>query len=78
MDDHAAGFRMAVQGPFFPDIAAPRAPVLSPDGRRVALTRLGDVGGGGSDIWLLDAKGLLTRFTSGERGGYAVWSADGE
>jgi Tol biopolymer transport system component len=58
------------------DTATPRAPAMSPDGRRIALTR---VDGTGSDIWLLDAtKGLPQRFTTGERGGYAIWSPDGE
>ncbi|HVN05399.1 MAG TPA: winged helix-turn-helix domain-containing protein [Bryobacteraceae bacterium] len=49
---------------------------LSPDGRRVAVTR---VNSGGSDLWMLDtARGVWSRFTY--RPGislYPVWSPDG-
>jgi serine/threonine protein kinase len=59
-----------------PDGETPRAPAMSPDGSRVALTRITT---SNSDIWLLDTtKGLLTRFTADERGSYPIWSADGK
>jgi eukaryotic-like serine/threonine-protein kinase len=58
-----------------PDADTPRAPTMSPDGSRVALTR---VSASNSDIWLLDpTKGMVTRFTTDERGSYPIWSADG-
>ena len=59
-----------------PDVNAPRYPELSPDGRRVAMTR--SVQGGG-DIWLLDLlRGGMTRLTfDAANDANPVWSPDG-
>jgi Tol biopolymer transport system component len=55
-----------------------RAPVLSPDGRFVAIRRRED-GGGNADVWLLDlSRGTRTRFTFDPgNDGNALWSPDG-
>jgi Tol biopolymer transport system component len=57
------------------DRAGMQNPALSPDGRRIALSR---VVSGNWDIWLMDARGALSRFTSDAAiDDYPVWSADG-
>jgi hypothetical protein len=60
-----------------PDDASPADMTLSPDGRRIAMSR---VVNGNMDIWTLDlARGLLSRFTfdgSGEAD--PIWSHDGQ
>ena len=51
-------------------------PRISPDGTRAAAARLEP--DGRSNLWLLDADGGLTRFTtSAQREGSPVWSPDG-
>ena len=51
--------------------AGARRPVLSPDGRRLAMELRGD-------IWVLElARGVLSRLTSGGAG-VPLWSADGQ
>jgi Tol biopolymer transport system component len=59
-----------------PDIESPFDPALSPDGRRLALSR---TAGGNSDVWLMDvARGVLGRFTVDTAiDNYPVWSPDG-
>jgi len=59
-----------------PDAATSLNPTLSPDGRRVALTRSVN---GNSDIWLLElGRGVFSRFTFGAMPEiYPVWSPDG-
>ena len=55
------------------------APELSPEGTRVAVTKLG-AGADSGNIWLLDLSrgGASTRFTFGSRlDSYPVWSPDG-
>jgi Tol biopolymer transport system component len=60
------------------DPATYRDVELSPDGKRAAVTILGEVAGKGQDIWLYDvARGLRTRFTFGPTNAIAVWSPDG-
>ena len=56
------------------DIAAPR---LSPDGRRVAaIVMNGETDFG--DIWVYDLlRGTLSRLTSDENHGVAIWTPDG-
>jgi len=51
---------------------------LSPDGQR-ALYRVGDAGGTGIGLWLLDLRsGLGTSFTFGDAGAHgALWAPDG-
>jgi Tol biopolymer transport system component len=58
------------------DADSPLNPALSPDGRRVALSRSTE---GNVDIWLLDlGRRVLSRFTSDPRPEiYPVWSPDG-
>jgi len=58
------------------DGAAPEAPTLSPDAKRVALYRTVN---GNLDIWILDlGLGALNRFTSeGTAEAGPIWSADG-
>jgi eukaryotic-like serine/threonine-protein kinase len=66
----------------FGDAAPPEmyasAPAVSPDGKRVALTR-NDAQAGSTDIWLFEfARGLTTRFTFGPGASTnPVWSPDG-
>ena len=59
-------------------LAANSAPALSPDGKRVAISRI-DATSGNTDIWLLEfARGVATRFTfdpAEDRN--PVWSPDG-
>ena len=59
------------------DIASPGTydePVLSPDGRRIAL----DVLGNRNSVWLLDlARGVLSRLSFEERAVCPIWSPDG-
>ena len=50
-------------------------PVLSPDGLQVAFER--EVQGVGLNIWLVDQRDRLVRFTFGERDPKSVWSTDG-
>jgi serine/threonine protein kinase len=59
-----------------PDVADPSNPSMSPDSRRVALSRSIS---GNTDIWLLEtARGLLSRFTfDAEPEAYPIWSPDG-
>ena len=59
------------------DDGAPETPALSPDGRRLALTRTDSNGKTG--IWMLDlARGVLNRFTFDMSTDVApVWSHDG-
>ena len=59
-----------------PDIANPIQPALSPDGRRVALSRNVN---GNSDIWFLDTRrGVLSRFTfDATFDNFPTWSPDG-
>ena len=59
-----------------PDRASTLHAELSPDGRRVAVSR---VTSGNQDIWLLEtARGVLTRFTSDPGVDvYPIWSPDG-
>jgi Tol biopolymer transport system component len=48
---------------------------LSPDGRRLAMTR---ASGLGADLWLMDVeRGVPGRFTFDSGGSYPVWSPDG-
>jgi Tol biopolymer transport system component/predicted Ser/Thr protein kinase len=48
---------------------------LSPDGRRVAVSRFRP---GGSDLWLLETeRGVSSRFTLNVADNYPVWSPDG-
>jgi len=50
-------------------------PALSPDGRRIAFSR---VVGGNWDIWLMDLRGTMSRLTSDPSlDFYPVWSPDG-
>ncbi len=59
-----------------PDDAAMANPALAPDGQRVTLQRSFQ---GNNDIWLLDARGVLSRFTFDSNTDYTpVWSADGQ
>jgi Tol biopolymer transport system component len=59
------------------DPGAYRSVELSPDGKRVSLSVLDEVGKG-EDIWIYDvARGLRTRFTFGPANAFAVWSPDG-
>ena len=59
-----------------PDASSPGYPELSPDGRRVAMTRNVQ---GNTDIWLRDLlRGGLTRLTFDAAGdAHPVWSPDG-
>ena len=59
-----------------PDSLSLAHPSMSPDGRRVAMTR---AAGGNSDLWLIDAaRGALSRLTSDGGGDiFPVWSPDG-
>jgi serine/threonine protein kinase len=59
-----------------PDTATPTNPALSPDGRRVAVSR---TVGGNLDIWLLELqRAVVSRFTFDAAGEtYPVWSPDG-
>jgi len=59
-----------------PDIANLRDVDLSPDGKRVAVSRAVD---GNQDVWLIDtARGVPTRFTfDAAIDGWSVWSPDG-
>jgi serine/threonine protein kinase len=57
-----------------PDENSPLAPTLSPDGRRVALTRVVQ---GNQDVWLLDGT-RTTRFTfDPATESFPIWSPDG-
>jgi eukaryotic-like serine/threonine-protein kinase len=68
-----SGNRIEVLGEV--DRAGMQNPSLSPDGRRIALSR---VVSGNWDIWLMDARGALIRFTSDAAlDDNPVWSADG-
>jgi serine/threonine-protein kinase len=50
-------------------------PVVSPDGRQVAVTVASETG---SDIWLVDVnRGTRVRFTTGDTSAFPVWAADG-
>jgi eukaryotic-like serine/threonine-protein kinase len=50
-------------------------PVLSPDGRRLAVMIGSD---SGSDVWIIDVeRGTRTRFTAGGAAAFPVWSPDG-
>jgi WD40 repeat protein len=62
-----------------PDDASALNPSLSPDGRRVALSRSESEGRGTPDIWILDtARGVLNRFTSDPGQDIVpIWSPDG-
>jgi len=57
-----------------PDSAVLKNPEISPDGQRVTMERqVGDRG-----IWILNARGALSRFTAGDRASaFPVWSPDG-
>ena len=68
-----AGNRLETVGT--PDQSSLANPELSPDGRRVAISR---VAGGNWDIWLLDMQGTMSRFTSGVSFDFnPIWSPDG-
>jgi hypothetical protein len=55
----------------------PGPPRISPDGRRAAVARL-EPDGVAANLWLLDAAGNMTRFTSTrQHEGSPVWSPDG-
>lgn len=57
------------------DGSAPANPALAPDGQRAALQRSVQ---GNTDIWLMDARGVLSRFTFDPSvEGNPVWSPDG-
>ncbi len=58
------------------DASSLQAPVMSPDGRRIAVDR---TIGGNRDIWLMDVeRGGMTRFTFDPNiDGFPVWSPDG-
>jgi serine/threonine protein kinase/Tol biopolymer transport system component len=66
----------ALGNAYAPDAASPLNPVLSPDGRQVALNRTVN---GNTDIWLLDlSRAVLTRFTSDPTPEiFPIWSPDG-
>ncbi len=50
-------------------------PVVSPDGRQVAVTMASETG---SDIWLVDVtRGTRVRFTTGGTSAFPVWAPDG-
>ena len=58
-----------------PERTAMAMPSLSPDGRRIAFSR---VVGSNWDIWLMDMRGTMSRFTSDPALDFSpVWSADG-
>jgi Tol biopolymer transport system component len=58
-----------------PDDGAPSNPSLAPDGQRAAVARVVQ---GNGDIWLLDARGVLGRFTfDTSLDTTPVWSPDG-
>ena len=58
-----------------PDDSAPANPALAPDGQRVALQRNLQ---GNADIWLMDARGVLSRSTFDPNlDSSPVWSPDG-
>jgi Tol biopolymer transport system component len=58
-----------------PDQTAMGMPSLSPDGRRIAFSR---VVGSNWDIWLMDMRGAMSRFTSDPAlDFYPIWSPDG-
>jgi Tol biopolymer transport system component len=59
------------------DAASPLNPVLSPDGRQVAINRTID---GNTDIWLLDlSRDVLTRFTTDPTPEiFPIWSPNGQ
>jgi Tol biopolymer transport system component len=58
------------------DEHAPSGPELSPDGQRVALLRSVD---GNTDVWLIDRRGVPSRFTSNPAiDGSPVWSPHGD
>ena len=69
-----AGNTLGVVGP--PDEAGMASPVLTRDGRRVAVVR---TVGGNNNIWLIDvARGVASRLTFGPQGsGAPIWSPDG-
>ena len=56
-----------------------QSPALSPDEKRLAVSRSEGGGGGAADLWLLDlVRGIPTRFTFDPGyDGYPVWSPDG-
>ena len=57
------------------DERSPANPALAHDGRRVAFNRTEQ---GNSDVWLLDARGVATRFTFDEANDLRpIWSPDG-
>ena len=60
-----------------PDPVFGVSPSMSPDGRRVALTRV--VVSGGADVWILETdRGVLSRFTfNPSNDTVPVWSPDG-
>ena len=66
-----------VGAPHAPDGANPRAVALSPDGRRVAMSRLSE---GNGDIWVYELeRRLFTRLTSDPAADLAPhWSPDGK
>jgi serine/threonine protein kinase/Tol biopolymer transport system component len=58
-----------------PDRTVMGMPSLSPDGRRIAFSR---VVGSNWDIWLMDMRGAMSRFTSDPAlDFYPIWSPDG-
>jgi Tol biopolymer transport system component len=68
-----AGNRLEAVGT--PDQSSLANPELSPDGKRVAISR---VVGGNWDIWLLDMPGTMSRFTSDVSFDFnPIWSPDG-
>ena len=68
-----SGRRLETVGP--PDQRSLANPSLSPDGNRLAFSR---VVGGNWDVWLSDMQGIASRFTSALSLDFnPVWSADG-
>src|SRR5262249_39823607 len=65
-----------VQGAFGqPDAQARSSPERAPDGQRVALIRVVD---GNTDVWIIDSRGVASRFTFNPATESApVWSPDG-
>ena len=68
-----SGRRLETLGP--PDQRSLANPSLSPDGSRLAFSR---VVGGNWDVWLIDIQGALSKFTSALSLDFSpIWSSDG-
>jgi Tol biopolymer transport system component len=67
-----SGKRLDTLGP--PDQTTLANPSLSPDGQRLAFSRLA---GGNWDVWLIDMQGTMSRLTTGAGPDWSpVWSSD--